>query len=227
MKRAFVVGATGLTGRFVVAELCARGMAVTAHVRPDSSRLEEWRTHFEGLGATVDTTPWEKGAMMQRFENEVPDLVFLLLGTTKKRARRGGGDYEEVDYGMTVMAIDALCQRGETGVVYLSSLGVKDGVRSAYMLARWRVEEHLRASGLAYLIARPSFIVGDRDEPRMMEHVGSAVADGVFWSVGLFGAKKSRNRLSSIRGEDLANGLVREAIDAELTGRIVYSDDLR
>ena len=227
MKRAFVVGATGLTGRFVVAELCARGMDVTAHVRPDSPRLEEWREHFEGMGATLDTTPWERAAMSERFASDKPNLVFLLLGTTKKRARRGGGNYEEVDYGMSVMVVDALSSSEQTGVVYLSSLGVKEGVRSAYLLARWRVEDHLRASGLPHLIARPSFIIGDRDEPRMMEHVGSAVADGLFWGVGLFGAKKSKNRLSSIRGEALAKGLVREAVDTELLNRIVYSDDLR
>ena len=37
-----------------------------------------------------------------------PEQVFALLGTTAKRSRAGDGDYRSVDFGMTVMLIDAV-----------------------------------------------------------------------------------------------------------------------
>ena len=139
-----------------------------AHVRPDSPRLAEWTAHFESLGASVDTTAWSADAMQARFAEAVPQLAFGVLGTTKKRTKRDGSDYMAVDYGMTAMLIDALASHGQTRFVYLSSLGVKEGVSSAYLRARWVTEEHLRESGLPHLIARPSFILGNRDEKRWM-----------------------------------------------------------
>ena len=49
---AFVAGATGYTGVQVVRQLAALErtppLRVVAHVRPDSTRLAEWRTRFEG-----------------------------------------------------------------------------------------------------------------------------------------------------------------------------------
>ena len=59
----FVAGATGYVGHAVARAARGAGLAVTAHVRPDSRRLEEWRSRFTALGADVDTTPWELAAM--------------------------------------------------------------------------------------------------------------------------------------------------------------------
>ena len=41
-EAAIVLGATGLTGRFVVSHLVRAGVRTIAHVRPDSPRLREW-----------------------------------------------------------------------------------------------------------------------------------------------------------------------------------------
>ena len=54
---AFVAGATGFTGREVVAELVRRGVRTLAHVRPDSSRLDEWRERFEAMGLSLRLRP--------------------------------------------------------------------------------------------------------------------------------------------------------------------------
>ena len=225
--KAFVAGATGLTGRFVVQALCDRNVAVTAHVRSDSPRLSEWRAHFESLGAQVDATPWTPGDMIERFSSNVPDLVFATLGTTKKREKRGDGDYLTVDYGLTAMLIDALKPLQSTRVVYLSSYGVKAGSKSAYLNARWITEEHLRQSGLPFLIARPSFILGKRDEKRWMESVGGGVSDALLGTLGFLGAKRTARRFGSIQGEELGQGLVREALRWPQDNRLVHSEDLR
>jgi uncharacterized protein YbjT (DUF2867 family) len=225
--KAFVAGATGLTGRFVVQSLVKEGVEVAAHVRPDSKRLEEWTRRFSEMGAQVDTTEWSTFAMEQRFSQGTPDLVFSLLGTTKKREKKGDGDYQSVDFGLTAMLIDALKSSPATRFVYLSSLGTKEGVSSAYLKARWMAEDHLRQSGLPHLIARPSFILGDRDEFRLMESIGGGVSNVIIGAVGFLGAKKFAKRVGSIQGSELGEGLVRESLLWPENNRTLYSDDLR
>ena len=226
--KVFVAGATGLTGRFVVEALRESGVDVWAHVRPDSQRLDEWSAHFGSLGAEVDTTAWTPEAMGARFEEEPPDLVFSLLGTTKKRQKsRGDGDYMTVDFGMTAMLIDALQRHQSTRFVYLSSIGTKEGASSAYMKPRWLSEEHLRNSGLPHLIARPSFILGERDEPRLGETIGGGVSKLIMGGVGLLGGRKFARRMGSITGRELGFGLVREALAWSDNNRTLHSDELR
>lgn len=231
---AFVAGATGYTGRAVVAELVARGARTVAHVRPDSPRLDEWRARFAEMGAEVDATPWERGAMAARLASLRPTLVFALLGTTRARARRAaraGGDpaaesYEAVDYGLTALLIDAAAPAAPR-FVYLSAAGASPEARSRYMAVRGRVEEKLRASGLDHVIARPSFIVGPgRDEPRPLEHLGASLVDGALGVAGALGARRLRDRYRSTTNVDLARALVRVALDPEAHG-VFESEDLR
>ena len=53
-----MIGATGLTGRSVVAVLRERGIETLAHVRPDSPDLERWRSQFGALGADMSYWPF-------------------------------------------------------------------------------------------------------------------------------------------------------------------------
>lgn len=229
---AFVAGATGYVGREVVRELCARGHATVAHVRPDSSRLEEWRSRFAELGAQVDATPWEASAMAARFQALAPSVVFALLGTTRKRAKASpdpNESYETIDYGLTALLVEAAVAAGSSPrLVYLSSAGVKDDSRGAYLRARARAERAVRESGLRYTIARPSFITGsDREESRPGERAGAAVANGLLRAAGLFGARTLRDRYRSTTAPVLAAALVRLAFDAAAADRVVESEELR
>src|SRR5512139_15356 len=168
-EQAFVTGATGFTGREVVRLSLENGIATVAHLRPDSLRLQEWTARFTAMGALVDTTPWEEGAVTATLSRVRPAYVFALLGTTRARARtaaRMGKDpraesYEAVDYGLTALLIRAARATGTAPrFVYLSATGTQAGSRSAYYRARWKAEEFLRSSGLPFTIARPSFIAG-------------------------------------------------------------------
>lgn len=227
--RVFVAGATGLTGRSVVRHAVQAGLTTIAHVRPDSSRLDDWRARFGALGAAVDTAPWTAEGMTDAMRTHRPDRVFALLGTTRKRAAAGGGDYEAVDYGLTVMLIDAMraAELSSSRLVYLSSEGVGPTARGAYLKVRWRVEQHLEASGLAWTIARPSFIIGPRDQSRPGESIGAAFADGVLGVARALGARRTADRYRSITGDQLAAGLVRAAVADDAAGRILSSADLR
>ena len=210
---AFVAGATGLTGRHVVESLRLRGVRTIAHVRPDSSRLAEWKERFESLGADVSTAAWTESDMAEAFKAIQPNVVFALLGTTKKKARKGGGDYQTVDYGLTKCLIRAAeAQALRPHFVYLSAVGVTQDTRNPYMRARAQVEFDLNASDLTHLTARPSFILGNRDDYRPGESIGAPLLDGMMATIALLGGRRVVGKYRSMPGHILAQGLVELAL---------------
>jgi uncharacterized protein YbjT (DUF2867 family) len=230
---AFVAGATGLTGRYLTRALRERNIETYAHVRPDSVRLPEWRERFSAWGAEVDTTAWDEAQLTQRLARTQPELVFALLGTTRARGRRTESEtgrpdtYESVDYGLTSLLLRATRASCSTArFVYLSAIGVSEGTSNAYYAARWKLEQELRQSGLRYTVVRPSFIIGERDDPRLGERVGSKVTDAALGFLGALGAKHLRNRYRSITGPELAEALVRLALDPAAENRVVLSEEL-
>lgn len=237
--KAFVAGATGLTGRFLVERLRARGIATWAHVRPDSPRRDEWRGRFEAMGATLDATPWVEDSFVTRFAGaDAPTLVFACLGTTRareKKAAREGRDaaresYAAVDVALSEMLIRASVATRARGLraprfVYLSSVGAGALGKGAYLDARTQVEITLRASELPYVIARPSSIVGERDEHRALERYAVPALDGALRLVGALGARRVRDRYHSIGGRELAEALTVLGLE-QGTSRIVESDEL-
>ncbi len=230
VTRAFVAGATGYTGREVVAALCEREIETTAHVRPDSKRIEEFRKEFVGLGATVDVSEWQADILSNRLRALAPDYVFALLGTTKKRMAASSADesYDSVDYGLSAMLLRAAMQcEVVPRFVYLSAAGVTAQSRGAYYKARARMEAELVASGAPYVIARPSFITGDRSEPRPGESVGAALADAALGVVSAFGGRRVAQRYRSMTARQLAQGLVRSVLRVSGHGVILEAEDLR
>jgi uncharacterized protein YbjT (DUF2867 family) len=210
---AFVLGATGFVGREVVRQLCVRGAKAVAHVRPDSSKLEDWKKTFGAMGAEVDTTDWDVAAMAARWRELKPQQVYVCIGTTRGKAKSDGVQgniYEAVDLGLTKIAVDAArASEVQPRIVYLSSVGADPKARSAYLKARGQAEDAVKASGLAWVIARPSFITGDRDESRMGEKTAAVMSNGVLAVAGIFGGKKLRERYRSTTPDVLASALIR------------------
>lgn len=237
MKAAFVAGATGYTGRAVVEELRRRGVATVAHIRPGSSSLAEARRRFEELGADVDTTPWEPEAMGTTLRRLRPTLVFSLLGTTRKRARGEGmaaeEAYERIDYGLTALLVDAAAGSDpRPRFVYLSAVGVEPDSEptsgNAYLKARARAEAKLRASGLPFMIARPSFVTGpDRRESRPLERIAAAAADALLEAAARLGARRLRDRYASLDATTLARALVTAALDPPSDAAVLEAPALR
>jgi uncharacterized protein YbjT (DUF2867 family) len=225
----FVAGATGYTGRSVVRESVARGLDTVAHVRPDSSSLERWRQSFE----KVDTTPWVAADMQATLKRLQPSVVFSLLGTTRARGKQGSGsavtdDYESVDYGLSIMLLEAAIACGSRPrFVYLSAMGAEGRPINAYMEVRKRVEAAVIESGLPYVIARPGFITGDdRDENRMGERVAARISDKLLAGLGVLGAKRLRARYTSMTGAELGAALVELASKPD-EAAIVENEALR
>ncbi|MBA3454845.1 MAG: NAD(P)H-binding protein [Deltaproteobacteria bacterium] len=227
---ALVLGATGFVGREVVRQLCVRGTKTVAHVRPDSSKLETWRTTFGSLGASVDTTPWEAPALAARIRELDPAQIYILIGTTRSRAKAdavAGDIYEKVDLGLTELTVAAAkAAERKPRLVYLSSVGAGRGARSAYLSARGKAEDVIRASGLPWVIARPSIITGEREEGRLGEKSAAVVGDGLLAVAGMFGGRKLRDRYRSTSPDVLASALIRLG-EAPQHDRVLDGSDLR
>lgn len=227
---AFVLGATGFVGREVVRQLCVRGTKTIAHVRPDSSKVAEWRAKFAELGAEVDTTPWDALALAARWRELKPAQIYICIGTTRSKAKSDnvqGDIYEAVDLGLTKIAVDAA--RGsevQPRLVYLSSVGADASARSPYMRARGKAEDAIKTSGLPWVIARPSFITGERDEGRLAERTAAVVGDGLLAVAGVFGGKQLRARYRSTTPDVLASALIRIG-EAPEHDKILDGADLR
>jgi uncharacterized protein YbjT (DUF2867 family) len=210
---ALVLGATGFVGREVVRQLSVRATPVIAHVRPDSGRLAEWQQRFGELGAEIDTTAWDVPELARTLRERQPAQLYLLVGTTRARARADqieGDIYEQVDVGLVRIAVEAArASELRPRLVYLSSVGASETARSAYLRARARAEELVRTSGLPWVIARPSFIVGDRDEARPGERGVALVGDGLLAVAGLFGGGRLRAKYRSTTPDVLASALIR------------------
>ncbi len=227
---AFVLGATGFVGREVVRQLCVRGVKTLAHVRPDSKQLAEWRARFAELGAEVDTTAWDAAAMAARLREVRPAQVYVLIGTTRSKAKADsveGNIYEKVDLGLTKIAVEAArASETQPRIVYLSSVGADASARSAYLKARGEAEEVVKTSGLPWVIARPSIITGEREDGRLGERTAAVVGDGLLAFAGVFGGKKLRARYKSTTPDVLASALIRIG-EAPETGVVVDGAALR
>lgn len=209
---ALVLGATGFVGRELVRQLCVRGTPTVAHVRPDSKQLEDWRTKLGALGATVDATAWDTAALAARWKVLAPKQIYIVIGTTRGRAKADGVDgdiYERIDFGLTKLAVDAArASEVATRLVYLSSIGADPSARGAYLKARGKAEACVRESGLPYAIARPAIITGDRDDSRAGERTAAVVGDGLLAVAGLF-SKSLKQRYKSTTPDVLASALIR------------------
>jgi uncharacterized protein YbjT (DUF2867 family) len=230
MITAFVLGATGFVGREVVRQLRARGADVIAHVRPDSKQLDAWRAKLGELGAAVDTTAWDAAQLAARWRELRPSHVYILIGTTRSKAKADaieGDIYQRVDYGLTKIAVDAArASEVKPRLVYLSAVGADANARGAYMQWRGKAEHEVTESGLAWAIARPSFIIGDRDESRIGERTAAVVSDGVLAVARVFGGKALRDRYRSTTPDVLAAALIRIGEAAE-SGQIAEGAALR
>jgi len=213
---AFVLGATGFVGREVVRQLCVRGTKTIAHVRPDSRSLDDWRKRLVGIGAEVDTTVWDAAQLGQTFRVTAPTQVYILIGTTRAKAKTDqvdGDIYEKIDVGLTKIAVEA-------------ARGADPKARSPYLSARARAEEIVTSSGLPWVIARPSFITGEREESRFGERAAAVFGDGLLAVAGVVGGKKLRSKYRSTTPDILASALIRLG-EATEHDRIVDGADLR
>ena len=142
-----VVGATGQTGRVLVATTLEHGLRVRALARDvDRARrlLPGTDAVFGDLTDAATLTPAVEGV----------DAVIFTHGATG-----GRGAYERVDYGAVVNVLRALGDR-RPRIALMTSINVTTTIDGPYAdLMSWkrRSERLVRASGAPYTIVRPGW----------------------------------------------------------------------
>lgn len=231
--RILVVGASGYVGRHAVAVARRAGHDVIAHVRPGSATGDRSAAALVAAGARVVRTPWQPPDWFRLLEAEAPDRIFLLLGTTARRAseakRAGGQDASQtaIDLGLTTMVIStARTASPDTGLVYLSALGAS-ATGNEYLRVRASIEAMLEGGPNPYTVVRPSFITGpDREEARPAERFGAMAGDALCALLRLVGSRRRAARWGSISGAALSSILVRLA-EQPLDLQVHELDDFR
>lgn len=169
-RSALVAGATGLVGRDIVRALTADGgvseirvLVRRAFDRPvRDPKVREIVADFEGLGAQRD------GFRV--------DQVFCALGSTIRNA--GSQDaFRHVDFDYPFEIARLAHREGARHFLLVSAVGASARSRLFYNRVKGELEEAIGAVGFASVtIARPSLLLGDRDEPRLGEQVMKRVA---------------------------------------------------
>jgi uncharacterized protein YbjT (DUF2867 family) len=154
-----LLGATGLVGKNVLAQALANP-AVTRVIAPTRRPLEP---HSKLTNPVSD-----------RLETLLPegiDGVVCSLGTTIKKAGSKEA-FREVDYALPLKFARAAHQHGVDTFVLVSASAASVNSAMFYSRIKGEVERDIGLVGFRSLtIVRPSLIGGQRDEPRLMEHI--------------------------------------------------------
>lgn len=181
-KTALVLGATGLVGKALIAQLKVdnRYSKVTCLVRqlPDESKRNvEDKVRF--LEANFDAL----GQQVGLFE---VDHVYVCLGTTIKKAGSQSA-FRRVDYDYVYTAAQLSSKAQVDSFVWISSVGANARSNNFYLRVKGELEDAI--SHLAELrgaaCVQPSLLLGQRDESRAAEKIGIFI--GKLMSPLLFG----------------------------------------
>jgi uncharacterized protein YbjT (DUF2867 family) len=137
--KTLVTGATGTVGTHLMRTLAGRGARPRGFVR---DRAKGLATH----GPDADLAVGDYGDR---------DSVRAALDGIEQVFLTCGNHPSQVDWETAV--VDAAVAAGVRRVVKLSALGAEAGSPVAFFDAHARIEEHLRAAGVATVILRPGF----------------------------------------------------------------------
>ena len=139
--RVIVLGANGLLGKAIVAELTSRGHAVVGAARQDAALSVDFRfdQEPEGLRAVV------RGA----------DVVVNAIGIL---IERDGNTWDAV-HRRAAQALSAACAAERVArIVHISALGAGMGIAGGYMASKFAAEQAFDKGPVDYAIVRPSLL---------------------------------------------------------------------
>ncbi|MDP3399169.1 MAG: NAD-dependent epimerase/dehydratase family protein [Bacteroidales bacterium] len=174
MKKAVVFGATGLVGKEVVKQLLTNDIftSVTSVVRRDPG--------ISDPKLKILTLP-DFGSIDFFAENLVADVYFICIGTTIKKAGTKESFFH-TDHDIP-LKIAHLAERLNIPVVsVISSIGAKSTSSNFYLSTKGKMEQSVKEAYSGNLqIARPSLLLGKREEFRFGERAGTLIFYAVSW----------------------------------------------
>ena len=172
--KAFVVGATGETGRRIVQELIARNIPVRAGVRD----IEIARSILPTGVDLVETDVLKPHSLSAA----LGDSTVVLCATGAKPSFDPTGPYK-VDYEGTKNLVDACRQKEIEHFVLVSSLCTSQWFHPLnlfWLILVWKkqAEEYIQASGLTYTIVRPGGLKNEDNTDSIIMQAADTLFDG-------------------------------------------------
>jgi uncharacterized protein YbjT (DUF2867 family) len=147
-----VLGASGLIGRFVTDDLRARGFAVFGVARRFSSSQQASAFDLELPLVSMDT-----GALARLIGDHSIDVVVNCLGVLQDAP---GHDVSAVHRDFVARLLRAICDSGRAiRLIHISIPGNVADDRTAFSRTKREAERLIAASGVAYAILRPGFVI--------------------------------------------------------------------
>lgn len=149
--RVFLTGGTGFVGGHVLKRLRDEGHSVRALVRdPEKAKLLADNQVELVQGDVVQGTGLDEGV-------KSCDAVIHLVGII---AQTRTATFEGVHHIGTRNVVEAARRNRIARFVQMSALGARANGVSGYQTSKWKGEEAVRQSGIAFCILRPSLIFG-------------------------------------------------------------------
>lgn len=206
-RTVLILGATGLVGNECVRQFAestefSRVVALTRRALRDA-------THAKVESRVVDFDRLDEAKEHFRVSH-----IVCALGTTIKKAG-SQASFRRVDHDYPVAAARLGVEQGAQHFLLVSALGANTRSRIFYNRVKGDVEQAIRA--LPYrsvTIARPSILLGDREETRAGEAIGKVLS------------KFAPRRIKAVPASDVAASLLRAALGDAPGVRTIESKDL-
>ena len=162
-KTAVLLGATGLTGSYLLSLLL------------DDKRYERVRVIVR---KPISITHPKLEVKIVDFSNESQykdaigqgDIIFCCIGTTMKNVNGNKTLYRQIDYDIAVNAAKSGIENGFTDYLLISAIGANANASNFYVQLKGEVENAVKALPYKTIyIFRPSLLMGNRKENRTGE----------------------------------------------------------
>ena len=208
---AVVVGATGLIGSYLVNQLASDPAFESIRLLVRHWNGEE---HPKVEVVTVDFD--DKSDLAHK--TGIGDVLFVSVGTTRKKVQGDLQAYRKVDYDIPVTMAEIGARNGFKKFVLVSAVGADSRSDNYYLRFKGEVEDTVSKLGYdAVHIFRPSLLRGPRKETRVGEQIGNLLGP----LVGLF-LWGSFSKYKAIRGADVAAAMKEAAKTNNLHGVHIY-----
>ena len=168
---AVVIGATGLTGNFVVEELLKDEAFKTVRVL---ARKKVNKVHPKLQQEIVNFN--DPNDYSDKFGEG--DVIFCCIGTTQKKVKGDKLLYEKIDYDIPVNAATIGITKGFKKFLIISAIGANENSSNFYLKLKGRTEDALKQFPFLSLdIFQPSIINGNRKENRPVEKIAQVFMD--------------------------------------------------
>jgi uncharacterized protein YbjT (DUF2867 family) len=198
-----LTGGTGFVGDRMRNVLRERGHTVRLLTRSADDRYR--RDGYETAQGNVDDPESLVRAM------QGVDAVINLVAIIKEQ---GDATFERVNYQGSVNVVDAARQAGVGRLIQMSALGADNLPGYPYHYTKWRAENYLKDSGLAWTIFRPSIIFGPGEHVQFV----TQLADVVRMAPVIPVVGDGKARFQPVHLDDVAEAFARAVEDPSTLG---------